>query len=254
MIAKTQQEIDGLREAGVRMAHVVREVLALVKPGVSSMELEDAARAATKRLDAVPSYLGYKTKGEKKYPAALCISINDDIAHSPPALDKVLKAGDVVSIDFGLVYKGFYMDTAHTLVVGGKADKKAQNLLAGTELALEDGIAAAQVGGYTGDIGAAVEAVARRYKLGVVKDLRGHGVGRAVHEAPNILNFGKAGTGEKMPEGLVLAIEPIFAEGSGAMRDKGDGYTYTTKDGSRAAHFEHTVLLTKDGPEVLTQL
>ncbi|HVV15131.1 MAG TPA: type I methionyl aminopeptidase [Candidatus Paceibacterota bacterium] len=253
MIAKTQKEIDGLREAGRRMAQVVREVLEKVAPNVSSMELEEVARAATKRLDAKPSYLGYKTKGEKKYPAALCVSINDDIAHSPPSPDKILRAGDVVSIDFGLSYQGYFMDTAHTVAVG-KADAKGQNLIAGTEEALEAAIAAAKAGGYTGDIGAAVEAAAKRYKLGIVKDLRGHGVGKAVHEEPSILNYGKAGTGEKMPEGLVIAIEPIFAEGSGAMKDKGDGYTYSTKDGSRAAHSEHTILLTKDGPEVLTQL
>lgn len=248
MIAKTQQEIEGLREAGKRMAEVVREVLALVGPGVSSMQLEDAARAATERVGAKPSYLGYR-----KYPAALCVSINSDIAHSPPAPDKILQEGDIVSIDFGLSYQGFFMDTAYTLAVG-KADAKGKNLIAGTELALEEAIAAARVGGHVGDIGAAAEAVAKRYKLGVVKDLRGHGVGKAVHEQPNIPNFGKAGQGERLVQGLVIAIEPIFAEGSGVLIDKGDGYTYTTKDGSRAAHFEHTVLLTENGPEILTKI
>lgn len=253
MIAKTQQEIDGLREAGQKMAQVVREVLDKVAPGVSSMELERVAREATKSLGAKPSYLGYKTKGEKKYPAALCVSVNDDIAHSPPAPDKILKTGDIVSIDFGLSYNGYFMDTAHTVAVG-KTNTKGENLLRGTEVALGAGIGAAKVGGYTGDIGAAVEAVAREYGLGIVKDLRGHGVGKAVHEEPSILNFGKAGSGETLPEGLVIAIEPIFAEGSGAMRDKGDGFTYSTKDGSRAAHFEHTILITKNGAEVLTQI
>ena len=253
MIASTQNEIDTLREAGKRMAEVVREVLAKVGPGVPSMELEEVARAATKRMDATPSYLGYETAGEKPYPAALCISINEDIAHSPPSPDKILRAGDIVSIDFGLNYKGFFMDTAHTLAVG-KTDARGQNLVAGTEIALEEAIAAAQVGGHTGDIGAAAEAVAKRYKLDVVRDLRGHGVGKAVHEAPNIPNFGKVGKGVEMSEGLVIAIEPIFAEGSGEMIDKGDGFTYTTKDGLRAAHFEHTILLTKDGPEILTAL
>lgn len=235
------------------MAEVVREVLAAVKPGVSSMELERIAREATKRVDAVPSYLGYGVKGENIYPAALCVSINDDIAHSPPTPDKILKKGDVVSIDFGLNYKGAFMDTAYTIAVG-EVDSKAKNLIAGTEAALAVGIDAARVGGKTGDIGAAVEAVAKQYKLDVVRDLRGHGVGKAVHEAPNIPNFGTKGKGVEMVEGLVIAIEPIFAEGSGEMVDKGDGFTYTTKDGSRAAHFEHTVLITKDGPEILTLL
>ena len=254
MIAKTQSEIDNLREAGKRMAQVVREVLAKVAPGVSSMELEEVAREATKHLDAVPSYLGYGGgKGERSYPAALCVSINDDIAHSPPSPDKILRAGDVVSIDFGLSYKGFFMDTAYTVGVG-EVDAKAKNLMRGTEAALVVGIEAARAGGRTGDIGAAVEKVAAQYKLDVVRDLRGHGVGKAVHEAPNVPNFGTAGKGAEMPEGLVIAIEPIFAEGSGEMIDKGDGFTYTTKDGSRAAHFEHTVLITAEGPEILTSL
>lgn len=252
MIAKSEIQIETLREAGKRMAQVVEEVLAKIAPGVSAMELEEVARAVTKRLDATPSYLGFKTKGEKKYPAALCVSINDDIAHSPPTPEKIFKTGDVVSVDFGLSYKGAFMDIAYTLSVG-KPDAEAQNLIAGTQLALEEGIAAVRVGGYTGDIGAAVAAVAKRYKLGIVKDLRGHGVGGAVHELPNIPNFGKAGEGDKLVEGLVIAIEPIFAEGSGAMVDKGDGFTYTTKDHSRAAHFEHTILITKDGPEILTK-
>ncbi len=254
MIAKTQNDIETLREAGKRMAQVVAEVLAKVGPDVPSMELEQAAREATKRLGAVPSYLGYGAgKGEKPYPAALCVSINDDIAHSPPSPDKILRTGDVVSIDFGLSYKGYFMDTAYTVGVG-EVDAKAKNLMRGTEEALAIGIKAARAGGRTGDIGAAVEAVAGRYHLDVVRDLRGHGVGKAVHESPNVPNFGAAGKGAEMPEGLVIAIEPIFAEGSGDMIDKGDGYTYTTRDGSRAAHFEHTVLITKNGPEILTRL
>ncbi len=252
MIAKTQTQIDGLREAGRRMKLVVDEVLALVRPGVGSMELEMKAREVTKRLDAEPSYLGFKNKGEEHaYPAALCVSINNEIAHSPPNLHKILKAGDVVSVDFGLVYKGYFMDTAYTLAVG-EVDAKAKNLIEGTREALPAAIEAARVGNTVGDIGAAVEAVAKRYKLGIVKDLRGHGVGNDVHEDPNVPNFGKAGKGEKLVEGLVLALEPIFAEGKGALIDGGDGFTYSTEDGSRAAHFEHTILITKDGPEILT--
>lgn len=252
MIAKTQQEIDGLREAGKRMKAVVDEVLALVRPGVSSMELEDKAREVTKRVGAKPSYLGYKSeKGGKAYPAALCVSVNNEIAHCPPKPAKILKEGDVVSIDFGLEYQGYFMDTAYTVAVGA-VDKKAENLLNGTREALEAAIAAARAGGTVGDIGAAAEGVAKQYKLGVVKDLRGHGVGAAVHEDPLIPNFGKPGEGEVLVEGEVLALEPIFAEGSGAMVDDTDGFGYITRDGSRAAHFEHTILITKDGAEILT--
>ncbi|HVU79986.1 MAG TPA: type I methionyl aminopeptidase [Candidatus Paceibacterota bacterium] len=254
MIAKNEKEIAALREAGKRMAKVVEAVLARVAPGVSSMELEDIARAETKRQDAVPAYLGYKNKGDRvAYPAALCVSINEDIAHSPPAPDKILREGDIVSVDFGLVYQGMYMDTAYTVAVGG-TDKKGEDLINGTREALAAAINAAQLGKHTGDIGAAASAVARQYRLGVVKDLQGHGVGRAVHEAPDVPNFGKPGEGAELVEGLVIAIEPIFAEGKGDLVDKGDGFTYTTKDGLRAAHFEHTVLITKDGAEILTQL
>jgi len=258
MIAKPAQ-YEGLREAGKRMNAVVKAVVAKVAPGVSSWVLEEEARKVTAELGARCSYLGYSERGGDKYPAALCVSINNEIAHSPPRQDKMLNQGDVVSIDFGLEYQGYYMDTAVTVVVGGPStssgqasDQAAENLLAGTREALTVGIKAAQVGGHTGDIGAAIEATAKRYGLGVVEELRGHGVGAEVHELPYIDNYGNAGEGEVLKEGLVIAIEPIFAEKNGDMIDADDGHTYVTRDGSRAAHFEHTVLLTKDGPEILT--
>ena len=252
MIAKTPDDIATLREAGKRMAEVVKEVLVQVRPRVPSMELERVARAATSRVGAVPSYLGFAGEhGGPAYPAALCVSVNKEIAHSPPTLGKILKSGDVVSLDFGLSYMGYFMDTAYTCAVGS-VDVNAKNLIDGTREALVAAIAAAQCGGHIGDIGAAVQAVARSYGLGVVKDLRGHGVGGAVHELPNVPNFGKAGTGEELVDGMVLALEPIFAERSGALVDSGDGFTFVTKDSSRAAHFEHTVLITADGTEILT--
>ena len=251
MIAKSETEIAHLREAGKRMKQVAVAVLAKVLPGVPSMELERIAREATKAAEATPSYLGYSEKGTPPYPAALCVSINNEIAHCPPKSEKVLKAGDVVAIDFGLEYKTLFMDTAYTVGVG-VVDKKAQNLIDGTREALEAAIGAVRLGGTTGDIGAAVQKVAKQYGLGVVKDLRGHGVGAAVHEDPLVPNFGKAGEGELLVEGMVLALEPIFAEGSGAMVDDTDRVGYVTRDGSRAAHFEHTILITKDGAEILT--
>lgn len=250
MIAKLT-DYDRLREAGKRMKQVVDAVVSKAAPGISSWDLELLARAETERLGARPSYLGYQEGAHKAYPAALCVSINNEIAHSPPRQDKMLAEGDVVSIDFGLEYEGAYMDTAVTLGLGA-IDESAHNLLRGTSEALAAGIAAARAGARTGDIGAAVSAVARQYKLGVVDELRGHGVGEAVHELPYIDNVGQKGKGEILQEGLVIAIEPIFAERSGDMVEQGDGYTYITKDGSRAAHFEHTVLITKDGPEILT--
>lgn len=251
MIAKSEKDIETLREAGKRMKQVVDAVMAAVKPGVGSMELERVAREATARVEARPSYLGYSEKGTPPYPAALCVSVNHEIAHCPPKPTKVLRAGDVVAIDFGLEYKGVYMDTAYTVGVGA-VDKKAENLMKGTREALEVAISAARAGATTGDIGAAVQVVAKQYKLGIVKDLRGHGVGSAVHEDPLIPNFGKAGEGDLLREGEVVALEPIFAEGSGAMEDDTDHVGYITRDGSRAAHFEHTILITKDGAEILT--
>lgn len=255
MIAKSKTDIENLREAGKRMKQVVDAVLAAVHPGVPSMELERVAREATERVGGVPSYLGYTDSGDKgtrkPYPAALCVSVNNEIAHCPPTPTKILKAGDVVAIDFGLEYKGLFMDTAYTVGVGA-VDKSAQNLIEGTRAALEAVIDAAKVGGTVGDIGATAQKVAKQYKLSVVKDLRGHGVGAAVHEDPLVPNFGKAGEGDKLIEGMVLALEPIFAEGSGAMVDDADGFGYVTQDDSRAAHFEHTILITKDGAEILT--
>jgi methionyl aminopeptidase len=251
MIAKTPEQIEILREAGRRMHKVVESVMARVGPGVSSWDLEVEARRVTEELESRCSYLGYSERGNKQYPAALCVSINNEIAHSPPRQDKILKEGDVVSVDFGLEYKGAFMDTAYTVIVG-QGDETANNLINGTKEALAVAIKAAQVGKRTGDIGAATEAVAKRYGLGVVEELRGHGVGAAVHELPYVENYGNPGEGEKLVDGLVIAIEPIFAEKNGDMIDGGDGFTYVTKDGSRAAHFEHTVLLTKKGPEILT--
>jgi methionyl aminopeptidase len=252
MIAKSHIEIENLREAGRRMKQVVDAVLAAVNPGVSSMELERIAREETEKVGGKSSYLNYHEKGEPPYPAALCVSVNHEIAHCPPKPEKVLREGDVVAIDFGLEYGHLFMDTAYTVGVGA-VDKSAQNLIDGTREALDAGIAAARAGSRVGDISAAVQAIAKKYKLGIVKDLRGHGVGGAVHEDPGVPNFGKAGEGEELVEGMVLALEPIFAEKSGEMVDDTDGFGYITRDKSRAAHFEHTILITKDGAEVLTR-
>lgn len=254
MTAKTQEDIARLREAGKLMAEVVREILAQVRPGVPSMDLEKAAATAIRARGAQPSFFGYQAKGEgKPYPAVLCVSINNEVVHSPPSPQKILREGDIVSLDFGLSYKGAYMDTAHTLGVG-QIDARGKELIDATREALEQGIAAARVGGHLGDIGEEVSAVAKQHKLGLVRTLSGHGVGAAVHEPPYVPNYGKKGEGEEIPEGMVIAIEPMFTDGAGTLILDKDGFTFRTKDGSRGAHFEHTVLITKDGPEILTKL
>lgn len=254
MIAKTTEEIENLRAAGEMTVEVVREVLALVAPGVSSLALDQAARKAIEKRGALPSFLGYKGRKDlKPYPAAICVSVQDEVVHSPPSPEKILHEGDIVSLDFGLSYQGMYMDTAHTLCIG-QCDVQAQKLVSATREALAVGIAAAKVGGHLGDIGEAVSAIARKNKLGVVKILSGHGVGGAVHELPYVPNFGKRGEGEKIEEGLVIAIEPMFTLGSGELVLDADSFTWRSKDGTRGAHFEHTVLITASGPEILTAL
>jgi methionyl aminopeptidase len=254
MIAKREEQKEKLRLAGKLMAEVVREVLAIVKPGVASMALDKVAAEAIVKRGANPSFLGYKAKGEHRpYPASICVSINDEVVHSPPTPEKILQEGDIVSLDFGLVYEGAFMDTAHTLAVG-KIDARGMELIDATKEALAVGIAAAKVGGHIGDIGAAVSEIARQHKLGIIKTLSGHGVGAAVHEPPYVPNFGKVGEGEEIPDGMVIAIEPMFTEGSGELIFDKDGYTFRSKDGSRGAHFEHTVLIAKNGVEILTAL
>lgn len=254
MIATKPEEIAALREGGRRLGRHLAELASMVRPGITARELEEKAREMLKADGDEPAFLGYRSRGDKEpYPSALCVSINDTIVHSPAAVNgRVLSEGDVVCLDFGVKHKGLYTDSAVTVIVG-KGSPEDERLLRGTQEALAAGIAAARVGGTTGDIGAAVEKVANKYGFGFPRNLSGHGVGLKVHEEPHVPNFGKAGEGTPLVEGLVIAIEPMMTLGSGELYLDKDGHSYRTKDGSRTAHFEHTVLLTKNGPEVLTQ-
>ncbi|MES2203030.1 MAG: type I methionyl aminopeptidase [Patescibacteria group bacterium] len=252
MIAKEKDFAD-LRKAGKMLAHVLRELVVMTKVGVTTAELDLAAERMIKEFDAVPVFLGYKPEGSPTpYPASLCVSINDEVVHGIPHETVVIQDGDVVSLDLGLSYNGYFVDAARTVAVG-EVDSAAQLLLIATKEALDAAIKAAKVGGYTGDIGAATVEVATKYKLGIVEDLGGHAVGRAVHEKPFIANDGVAGEGDKLLEGHVLAIEPMLCEGRGAIILDRDQWTYRMEDGKRAAHFEDTVILTKNGPEILTR-
>ena len=255
MIATTEKEIAILREGGRRLARHVSELAKLVKPGVTSRELEDKAREMVKKDGDTPAFLHYKSKGEKHgYPSALCVSVNDVIVHSPAQENNVtFKQGDIVCLDFGIQHKGLFTDHAVTVIVG-KGSAEDEKLVRITKEALEAGIAQAKVGNTTGDIGYAVEQIAKKHGYGYPKNLSGHGVGTAVHEKPYVPNFGKKGEGEKLVEGLVIAIEPMFCIGSGDLYVDADGHSYRTKDKSRTAHSEHTVIVTKHGPEVLTQI
>lgn len=250
---KTKEEIQKLREGGQRHAEILRKLKSFIKPGVTSVELDDMAYKMIMEYGDIPAFLNYKPYGAKKaFPASLCVSINDEIVHGVPNEEvKVLKEGDIVSIDLGLKHQGMYTDAAITVAVGN-ISPKLQDLLDTTEKALYSGIKAAKGGNTVGDIGVAIErhAIAKGYS--VVEELAGHGVGYGVHEDPYIPNFGEAGKGEVLKPGMVIAIEPIFNLGSRHMVLDKDGQTYRTKDGQPSAHFEHTVLITKGEPEILT--
>lgn len=255
MIAKTEHEIETLRTAGRFLAEVLGELSQMVEPGITTASLDLAAEKAIRSRGCVPAFLGYRPEGaEVPFPAVLCISINEEIVHGIPLESRVLFEGDIVTLDLGLSYEGFFVDAAVTVPVGDISIEDEELLLA-TEEALAACIAAATPGAHIGDLGAAVEKVAKRRKFSVVEDLGGHAVGKAVHEQPFIANFGKVGKGEKIPAGMVLALEPMLSEGSPRIvLDEEDQWTYRTGDGSRSAHFEHTILVTENGPEILTKL
>ncbi|OGG57475.1 type I methionyl aminopeptidase [Candidatus Kaiserbacteria bacterium RIFCSPHIGHO2_01_FULL_55_17] len=255
MIAKTPEEIAILREGGKRLARHVRMLSEMVKPGVFSAELEKKAREMVEAEGDTLAFYGYKGRKDKEgFPSGLCVSVNDIIVHSPAGQNgKIIQEGDVVCIDFGIKHKGLYTDHAVTVIAGEAESAEDEKLVRGTKEALAVGIAAAKVGNTTGDIGYAVEQVAVKYGFGFPRNLSGHGVGKQVHEEPHVPNFGERGKGEKLVEGLVIAIEPMMTLGSGELYVDADGHSYRTKDGSRTAHFEHTVLITKSGPEILTR-
>lgn len=254
MIAKTNEEISALREGGRRLSALLRELSTLVRPGVSTQALEDRAREIIAQGGDEAAFLNYKPSGARRpFPAALCVSINDCIVHGIPNEDSyVIQDGDVVTLDAGLKHKGLITDAAVS-TIAGKADPEDTRLIQATREALEAGIAAARTGGTLGDIGAAVQRVGNAYGFAYPIELGGHSVGRAVHEEPFIPNFGEEGMGEAIEVGMVLAIEPMFMRGKSAIKLDKDGYSYRTKDGSRAAHSEHTVLITENGPEILTK-
>jgi methionyl aminopeptidase len=251
MIAKTQEEIDILREGGKRLARHVRILSGMVRPGMTSRELEEKAREMVKAEGDKLAFMGY---GKPPYPSGLCVSVNDIIVHSPASDNgAVFKDGDVVCLDFGIQHKGLFTDHAVTVIAGKPANADDERLVRGVFESLTLGIAQARVGNTTGDIGYAVERYAEKHKFGYPKNLSGHGVGKKVHEEPHVPNFGAPGSGEKLVEGLVIAIEPMFTLGSGGLYIDKDGHSYRTKDGSRTAHAEHTVIVTKNGPEIITK-
>lgn len=251
-ILKSEQDIKTVREGGKRLAFILAEVGKAVKPGVTTKELDTLAERLIRGGGDTPAFLNYKPDGaDRPYPATLCVSVGNEVVHGIPG-NRLLKEGEIVGLDLGLKHGGFFMDAAITVAVG-KIEGSAEKLISATRESLARGIAAVKTGGRIGDIGAAVEEVAKRNKYGIVLVLGGHGIGKNIHEQPYIANYGEKGTGAVIQKGMLLALEPILNEGGGEVfLDRKDGYTFRTLDGSRSAHFEHTILVTEKGAEILT--
>lgn len=251
---KTKEEIAILREGGRRHAAILAELARMVKPGVTARELDAKADELIRAGGDKAAFLNYKPSGaHRPYPASLCVSVNDEIVHGiPNETEKVLKEGDIVSLDLGLVHGGLITDAAITMPVG-IVSPELNKLIRVTKEALMAGIKAAKGGKRVGDVGNAIERVALAHNVAIAEQLAGHGVGYSVHEDPFVPNFGDANTGPVLKPGMILALEPLFNLGGPEVTFDDDGYTCRTKDGSASAHFEHTILITKGDAEILTQ-
>jgi methionyl aminopeptidase len=247
VVIKSTQEIEKMRRAG----QVVREVLELVrshvKPGATTLDLEKAAEARLAELGVKAAFKGYHG-----FPCVLCVSVNSEVVHGIPSPKRVLKEGDIVSLDFGAIVDGYYGDSAITVPVG-TIDADVARLLAVTEASLHAGIAEVRPGATLGDVGAAVQTVVEKAGFSVVRDFVGHGIGVHMHEDPQVPNFGQRGRGMKLRTGMVIAIEPMVNAGKADVKVLGDGWTAVAADGSMSAHFEHTVAVTATGARVLTE-
>jgi len=246
---KTAQDLKGMAAAGKILAKLFEAIAPEVKPGRTTLELDRFGEEFIRsHKGAEPAF-----KGLYGFPASLCISLNHEVVHGIPRKNRVLKEGDIISIDAGVRLNGWYADSAVTYPVG-QIDEEATRLLEVTKAALQRGIATAQVGNRLGDVGNAVQKTAEAAGFTVVRDLVGHGIGREPHEEPQVPNFGQPGRGMRLQAGLVLAIEPMVNEGAAAVRTLADRWTVVTADRRRSAHFEHTVAILEDGPRVLTAL
>jgi methionyl aminopeptidase len=247
ILIKTAAEIDKMRRSGEVLRKVHDVVRPLVVAGASTMDLENAAAAKMEELHAISAFKGYHG-----FPAVLCTSVNSEVVHGIPSPKRVLADGDIVSVDCGVIIDGFYSDAAVTYAVGTPSPA-TRKLLEVTEASLYKAIEQAQVGGRLGDISAAVQEMCEAQGFGVVREFVGHGIGRSMHEDPQVPNFGTRGKGPRLKAGMVLAIEPMINAGGPEVKVLPDGWTTITQDGSLSAHFEHTVAITKDGPRILTR-
>lgn len=243
---KTNEEIELLRENHLLVSETLAEVGRHIRPGVTTKELDRVAEEFIRSHGAVPAFLGYQG-----FPASLCVSVNDQVVHGIPSDKVVLKEGDIVSVDCGTFMKGFVGDSAYTFAVG-EVGEEVRQLLEVTKEALCKGAAQAKAGNRVGDISAAVQEYAEKFGYGVVRELEGHGVGRNMHEAPGVPNFGAKGRGPLLKEGMVICIEPMINMGTRAVVFESDGWTVRTRDRKPSAHFEFGVAVRKDGADVLT--
>lgn len=251
---KTKEEIEILQEAGRRHSEVLRAVVGAVAPGVKTSELDNVAAEKIREFGDEAAFLNYTPEGVSyPYPASLCVSINDEVVHGIPG-DRTLNEGDIVSLDLGLTHKGMIVDAAITVAVG-EVSGAAKELMSVTNASLRAGIEACQAGNTVGDVGAAIENYVnkRGSQYGIIRILSGHGVGYSVHEDPYVPNYGKPGAGEDLVPGMVIALEPMITLGSEEVYQTDDEYTYITADESLSAHFEHTIVITEDGPLVVTK-
>jgi methionyl aminopeptidase len=252
---KTAAEIKSMRESGRLLATVLATLKEALQPGMTTKDLSEIAKRELRGTGGLPAFLGYPGPPHvPDYPDILCVSVNDEVVHGIPSKKRVIQAGDIVSMDFGVVYEGMITDAATSAIAGGTNDPKRQKLVQDTERSLYAGISAVKDGARVGDIGYAVESSLKAGRYGIVRDLVGHGVGHSLHEDPNVPNYGRAGTGPKLSAGMTIAIEPMVTLGGHRVYMDLDGWTVLTSDHSLSAHFEHTVLVTKEGYEILTQL
>jgi methionyl aminopeptidase len=248
---KSPREIDIMRRANVIVAEVLQELKRRVAAGVTTLELDEFAEELTLKKRAIPAFKGYSVAG-RVFPRCLCVSINEEIVHGIPST-RALREGDIIGLDYGVIYDGFYGDSAVTVGVG-KISEAAERLMEVTRRSLYKGIEQLQVGKRLGDLGFTVQQTAESAGYSVVRAFVGHGIGKKLHEEPPVPNYGEPDRGIRLQEGMVLAIEPMVNAGGSEVEIKEDGWTAITKDGSLAAHFEHSVAVTKNGPIILSDL
>lgn len=250
IVLRSRQEIELIRAACQIVAGVLQRLVEVVAPGVSTAELDALAEKWTREQGAVPAFKGYNVGG-RVYPSSLCVSINEEVVHGMPSPKRILKDGDIVGLDYGAVYKGYYGDSAVTVAVGAVTEN-AERLMRVTRESLYCGIENMRVGNRIRDISSAIQQHAEKHGYGVVRDFVGHGIGQRLHEEPQVPNYVGAGQNPRLKEGMVLAIEPMVCEGTYEVEVLQDGWTAVTRDRRLAAHFEHSVAVTANGPEILT--